>query len=387
MRKARVLFLSGAVLASIFSFLLFFGTGALNLIPFIRDLMMFEVEGRDTVHFGFELFAYMLTCVKNAKTMIFEPGVLEFYVYPFFCILFGGAVFLIHTVVSCIKLRFEMLLHLIPMTLVAIAIPFFAYVLLGIPFNDGTKLHTYFLMVIFKGVLPVLPRVIFIIILANFVITHLCMLGFFIFVSIAPRRSKKWKALQYEKEFASIREVRTISVEEMKKYMSEHKAEVRKLLGIEAAPALAEPVKDEPAKAEPVIAEPVKEEAKAEKVESAKAEVKPASATEISAEIAKAVAANLKPGTNATTTIVVESGSVKQEIKTETVAPGPVKEEPKKEEAKPVEEKKATPKVVAPTKDIPPAKKEATKPVPPVKKADSETKTAPKTPSTKKEVK
>ncbi len=189
--------------------------------------------------------------------------------------------------------------------------------LFGIKLYDGTVAYNYFQLFALNAQAPLMPKVFFIVLFVDYLLTVIFTFLLILFIFVAPARTDKYLAKQYEKEFATIREVRQVSNEEIAKYIKEHANEVREALGLANNAAQVAPI--------------VNEEANSEQH----------SSEEIALEIAKAVAAqnpNTEPGT--TTHIIVEANGVKQEVE---VKPEENNEKPAEEakvEEKPAEEKK-----------------------------------------------
>ena len=305
MRKVRVVTIAFSLFFAIFGLFFMIGTSFLNMIPVLRDLLMFKVEGQYEIYYGLTIFVHMWDTLTHMKEMVFSNNQWLFLIAPLVMLLFGGFISFVHLVLSIIKLRFEMLLYLIPLGILGLLIPFFVYFFFGIPLNlDGTG-YVYFISIILNMSSPILTHVLFIIVFVNFVLIFLPLGLFFPFVIFAPRRSKKWLAKQREKEFANIKEVREISIEEFKKYIQEHKEEVTNMLGITK-----EGIKPVEQAHGEVTPEPVVEEVAPTPVNE---ETKPLSNQELSKEIAKAVAEKINTDKDSKTTIIVEAGKAKEE--------------------------------------------------------------------------
>ena len=408
MTKPRLLFLFAGMFSVAFAFGFMIGTSFLTYIPLLKDLLLLSTPNME-IQYGLNFFKYLL---HNITSLLLFGSVRA--IVPGIIIVLTALFSVAILVASFFKKRNEMMFHVPFIFLMGFGIAALTAFFFGIVLYDGTTPYNYFQVIILNELAPPLIRVFFIVIFITYLILIVFDLLLIVFIFVAPAKTEKYLAKQYEKEFATIKEVRNVSSEEFGKYIREHVDEIRDTLGLNnqpvQRPVAAQPVQQpqpapqpKPAVQQPkatakpqpkpapvivqpthdtsvasvkgeaalegysneAIAEPAKEdETPAPKKEDAiaepvKEESKPLNNEQIALEIAKAVAANAsntEPGTK--TTVYVESNGTKQQVTTTKEK----LEEPAKAEAvaEPVEEAQAEPVVEeTPKKKAPPFKKKA----------------------------
>ena len=233
MAKVRVFFLLSGFFFIAFAFVFMIGTSLLGLIPFLNGIVSFSGENY-TIHYGLDFFKYVVTHIP--QTYLFaDPwcglpnGLL---------LLYFAFIDLIVIALAVIKKRIETMFYAIPIMLLGLGLTSLNALLFGFSLYDGQIRYNYFQLFILNSdpSASIFARVCFIVIFVCYIFLIISIFVFWTMLFAAPRRSKRYMAWKYERQFTSVKDVRKVSNEEIQKYILEHKEEIKGILGIHDNP-------------------------------------------------------------------------------------------------------------------------------------------------------
>ncbi len=228
MYKIRLLAAFSGLFTFVFAFAFMIGTSLLSMIPFFSDLLAMSGEGF-TIYYGLPFFKYVIGHIVQ----LFLFGTVEA-IPNGIIIIFTALICVAIIIASFFKKRNEMMFYIAAIGGMTVGIVLLYSFFFGIKLYDGQIGYNYFQIMILNVQAPILPKVFFIVIFVAWILLFVFYFFLILFIFLAPARTEKYLKKQYEKEFATIKEVRAVSNEEFSNYIKEHAEEIKSILGINA---------------------------------------------------------------------------------------------------------------------------------------------------------